>query len=78
MCNSGKHPLSTKSLTVTAYGLPPYMLIDKEMNINGGVMHAIVEVLAKHFGFQVTYIAANTWFIYYSNGTIGGAIGPVR
>ncbi len=76
LCNSGKHPLSNKSLTVTAYGLPPYLFIDKEMDINGGVMHDIVEILARYFGFQVKYIASNTWFIYYSNGTVGGALGP--
>ncbi len=77
LCNNGYHPLKHKSLVVSSYALPPYLYMDNELNISGGVTYSIVNAIADHYGFGVTHVPANNWFIFYANGSIGGSIAPV-
>ncbi len=77
-CNFGHHPLYGKDMVVAAYSVSPFLIIDDDSNIEGGVSHEIVKVLAEYFNFKYIPEVVVDYFVFHANGTVGGSLGEVN
>ncbi len=66
-----------KRFTIAAYSIPPFLYLNEDLLVSGGIAHEGVRVLAGHLGFEYEYLVASNWFDFRPDGSVGGSLGHV-
>ncbi len=77
-CNGGIQPLSGQSLTISVYGIPPFLYKNQDVDKKKGILIDVIKTLSSYHNFNYEIIVSDDWFKFGPNGTIGGSLGLVR
>ncbi len=61
----------------SAYSWTPYVVVDDEYNVQGGVAVDIFRAAVEYYNFTYDLMYDNVWFALFDNGTIGGSLASV-
>lgn len=77
-CNHGLHPLHGTNLRGSIFSVMPFIDFDVETKeIHSGVTMDLLKTLAKKFQFDFSVKLSTTWFEFWPDGSITGALGEV-
>ncbi len=66
-----------KHLVASAYGWTPYVVVDDDFNVQGGVAVEMFRAAASYYNFDYDLKYDAGWFSFFENGTIGGSFASV-
>ncbi len=77
MCNAGQQPFYGNTVRANVRSTNPFIYQDEKERIEGGVVVDMFKVLADYLHFNYEILPSATWFVFYPNRTIGGALAGV-